>query len=662
MSSKTHQTDATRPAVPQVVGQGGLARFLAGPWPLAALLLLALLPYAGVLRNDFAYMYDDKAQIIDNPYVHGFEHWREALTTSVWSHAGAEALNSYYRPMMTLGFLLCYQLFGPWAWGFHLASLLLNAAVVVMLFLFTERLFRDRGAAFATAALFALHPIHVEPVAWISAVTDLQVTFFFLLTFTCFLLVGERRGKAQLGMQMLMALSFVCALLSKEQALMLVLLALIYEHFYRDDRAGTKWPEKAARYGLLVALSAGYILARVFFLGSFAGTRSMHHLTVYEVALSAVALLGRYFAKLLWPVHLSAFYVFHASRSLFAPPVLAGGAALAVCATVFFALWRHARPASFGIVWFLATLAPVLNARWMGPYVQADRYLYLPSVGGCLTAGWALTALWRRAFGQKQTWRWALAAGLGLAAGLCVLRIVTRVPDWQSDVTLISRTLPDEPNEFILRDALGDAYWIRGEEAPAEVEWKEALQSNPTFFRPINALGALYAKQGRYGEAAVYLERAIVLNPDDAVAHLNLGSVYAETGKPDQAEKEFRAAVLLAPMNFTAHNLLGKLYFDSKRLPEAEQQFRQSLQCEPNVAAYDHLGYIYAQWGDRDSAMKAFTDALALNPADSHAHFNLGLIHAAAGQKAQAREDLEAALAADPHNPEILAAIEKLRR
>jgi Flp pilus assembly protein TadD len=130
----------------------------------------------------------------------------------------------------------------------------------------------------------------------------------------------------------------------------------------------------------------------------------------------------------------------------------------------------------------------------------------------------------------------------------------------------------------------------------------------------------------------------------------------------DRAEEHFRAAVLLSPLNFNAHNLLGKLYFDSKRLTEAEPQFRQSLQCEPNLAAYDHLGYIYVQWGDPGRAERAFKAALAMNRTDSHAHCNLGLIYAATGRTAQAREELQLALKADPNNPEILSALEKLRR
>ena len=109
------------------------------------------------------------------------------LTSNVWSHKGARGKTNYYRPLMTIGFSLCYWIFGPSAYGFHLASLLLHAAVVLVLFLLAGRLLRDPVAAFVAASLFALHPVHVESVAWISAVTDIEVTLFYLLTFWCFL-------------------------------------------------------------------------------------------------------------------------------------------------------------------------------------------------------------------------------------------------------------------------------------------------------------------------------------------------------------------------------------------------------------------------------------------------------------------------------------------
>jgi Flp pilus assembly protein TadD len=130
----------------------------------------------------------------------------------------------------------------------------------------------------------------------------------------------------------------------------------------------------------------------------------------------------------------------------------------------------------------------------------------------------------------------------------------------------------------------------------------------------------------------------------------------------DRAEEQFRIAISISPFNFAAHNVLGKLYFDSARLNEAEQQFRESLQVEPNSAAYDYLGYIYTQWSDPNRAESAFKSALVMNGADSHAHYHLGLIYAAAGRDSEALAELQTALASDPNNPEILSALEKLRR
>lgn len=388
MNEHPDGTEIRPPAATRNSGPPRAKALLTGAWPLVVLLLLATLPYMGILRNDFAYAYDDKAQILDNPYVHSFGHLRETLTTTAWSFKGAQGVSNYYRPVMTLGFLLCYQAFGPLAYGFHLASLLLNATVVLVLFLFAEQLFRDRGAAFAAAALFALHPIHVEPVAWILTVCDLEMTFFYLLTFWCFLQVGEQRGGRRLWAQGIMTASFVLALGSKEPALTLPCLAAIYERFYRADRAGTTWAEKFLRQAPLWLVFLGYILMRVRLLGTVARSTGLHHLTPWETLLSALALVGQYLAKLLWPASLSAFYVFQASTGLLQVRVLAGLGAVALGAVVFVALWKRARPASFGILWLLVTLAPALNAGWMGAYVFADRYGYLPSVGFCLVVGW----------------------------------------------------------------------------------------------------------------------------------------------------------------------------------------------------------------------------------------------------------------------------------
>ena len=633
---------------------------LAGAWPLAILLLLAALPYLSVLRNDFVYVYDDKSQILDNPYVHSFGHWREILTTSVWSYRGTYGVNNYYRPLQTIVLLLCYRLFGPLAYGYHLTSLLLHMGVVVMVFLLARRILRDDAAAWGTAALFALHPVHVENVAWVLDQGDLEVCFFYLLTFWCYVQAPDKRGAQRLWTQAAMTLSFVLALASKEPALTLPCLAAVYEILYREDRKATTRMVKLQRQGPLWIVLLGYLVMRMVSLRGVAHDSGVHTITTRQVFLSALALIGQYSAKLLWPVRLSAFYAFHVSDHLLDARVLAGVFAVAVLGAAFLKLWKHARPASFGILWMMATLAPVLNARWMGAYVFAERYLYLPSVGFCLVLGWAAAATWRAA-APRPIWRAGAAATACTLALLCTIRISTRLLDWRDDITLFTKALASAPDDYRLHDALGSAYWLRGMSSGAEREWRETLRLEPGDVQTLTSLGALFAHEKRFDQAIPVLERSLQLNPRDAEGSLILGAAYAESGDMDRAEQHLRAAVLLAPMNFNAHNLLGKLYFDAKRLPEAEQQFRQSLDCEPNVAAYDYLGYIFLQREDREGAAKSFRSALAVNSMDGHAHFNLGLIYAAQGKDTEAWEELRIASAADPHNPEILSAMEKLR-
>ena len=149
------------------------------------LLLLAAVPYLNALNNSF--VYDDRLQIPGNPYVHSFRYLGRIFGSTVWTFEGAQGVTNYYRPMMTFAYLIAYKLFGPIPFGFHLLSLVLHMGVVLLLFAVTEQLFGDRLLSLVAAGLFALHPIHTESVAWIAGITDLELSFFFLLTFLLYL-------------------------------------------------------------------------------------------------------------------------------------------------------------------------------------------------------------------------------------------------------------------------------------------------------------------------------------------------------------------------------------------------------------------------------------------------------------------------------------------
>ena len=455
----------------------------------------ATLPYLNILFNGF--VYDDDTQVMENPYIRSFQYLKEIFTTNVWSFTGVTVSN-YYRPMMTLGYLVCYKLFGMRAYGFHLVSLLLHVLVVCLVFVLTERLTGDRVWAFVAGALFALHPVHTESVAWIAAVTDLELTFFYLLTFGFFLAVarpGGRRSEPHAGRH---GVTFLLALLSKEQAMTLPALATVYEHFYREDRSETSTPQKLARYGLLWLVGVAYVLFRIHFLGALAPEEKLRQVTPQQIVLSAIALVGQYVWKLLWPVRLCAFYVFHPSTSPFDLRVLAGLLVLLALAALFFVCWRsrerNVRFASFGILWFFATLAPVLNAHWVGYNVFTERYLYLPSVGVAWLVGLGASKLWSRAAPRPAQRRALVLAGVAVG-GLFAARIVIRNRDWNNDIVLYTRTLELSPDADIILNALASVYWCEGAMDKAESVWKRALAVNPNNVDALNNLGVLASQK-----------------------------------------------------------------------------------------------------------------------------------------------------------------------
>ncbi len=188
--------DLSPPAVSSAAGPSAQPLLGKKQWVMYVLILLAvgILPYVNSLRNSF--VYDDYDQVLMNPYLRNFSHLREIFTTSVWSFEGDfRRSTNYYRPMMSLGYLVCYQAFGPHALGFHMVNLLANLGVVLLVFLVTLRMFRSPVVALVSACIFALHPVHTEAVDWIAAVTELELAVFYLLTFWFFLGSARPGGK-----------------------------------------------------------------------------------------------------------------------------------------------------------------------------------------------------------------------------------------------------------------------------------------------------------------------------------------------------------------------------------------------------------------------------------------------------------------------------------
>jgi len=696
-----HQNSVSPANNSDATARRGLAR-LATQELLALLILIAGLPYLSSLGNSF--VQDDNRQILANPYLRNFSHLREIFATNVWSYVGAQGMTNYYRPLMTLGYLFCYQLFGPMAYGFHLANLVLNAAVVCLVFLVTERAFRSRSLGFVAAVIFALHPVHSESVDWIAAVTDLQLTFFYLLTFWFFLRVVPtsgsgagvspafdgtscstsgasracpersegmparqqagrprhvmgRGGAAELGM----VLCFALALLAKEPAATLPFLATFYEHFLRNDRAQTTLGQKFSRYLSLWLVDVAYLLFRVRIFGGVAPVLQLPQISRRQAFYSSFALIAQYVWKIVWPVNLCGFYTFHKSLSMFDPRAVAGLVVLGLGLSAFVYSWRRERLVCFGLLWFLLNLAPVLNGRWLGDNVFTERYLYLPSLGLCWIAAWGGQAIWRK-LAEHRTARTVYAAGLIIIAALCVVRIVTRNRVWRDDATFYQNTLAAQPDAVALRINLGAVYWNSGSPDQAEAEWREALRRAPDHWLILNNLGLAAARKKLYAEAIEDFQRSIRFRPNYADSHMNLGRTYALTGADDKAEAQLKAAVALAPLYVQARNELAKFYFDSGRFSEAETQYCISVASGGTVQAWTSLGDIYRRSSRWTDAEHAFRQALALDAFESHSHFGLGAVLEAEGRSKEALQEYTAGLQTDPRNPTAREVVERLRK
>lgn len=607
--------------------------------------------------------------MLGNPYVRSFRHLRAIFTTTVFSYAGTKEVTNYYRPLMHVWYLVLFQTFGPYPKWFHLSNVLLHACVVLALFKLTEALFRDRLLAFAAAALFAVHPIHTEAVDWVAAVPDLQVTLFCLLSFWAFVRLARPNGRTSVPSSPGMGAFFTLALLSKESAGTLPVLAVFYEHFCRDDRTETRWTQKAIRYAPLWALAFAYLLFRMRVLGGFLPAHDLRATPYSAIALEAIALIGKYVGFSFWPVSLCAARIYPERISALWPSILGGVAVLALLTLIFVFLWNRARLVCFGLVWFLVTLSPVLNPRWLMttstglPF--AERYLYLPSVGLCWAVAWCFARLFHpSAWDGLAIWRWArgiAGSAFAVVVALSVVRIVVRNRDWRDELTFYTRTLAISPNSFEMRESLGVVYYNRGDLKGAEREWQRARQISPLDVSLLDSLGLLFTDEGRYDEAAETLKKSIRIFPDDPNGHINLGLNYRKMGDAVSAEKELRAAAAIAPLNPRAHHSLGELYFGEGKFAEAAREFTLSVRSVPSTKSYIGQALAYLELSQNEEAEKALKGAEALNPWDSRPHFMLGYFYGVNGKPQEALKEYQAGFELDPDNQQARAAFQQFQ-
>ncbi|MBI5071149.1 MAG: tetratricopeptide repeat protein [Deltaproteobacteria bacterium] len=635
-----------------------IARFRAvlgrvSPGALAALLgLVALLLYARTAWFPFL-SFDDNRYLTENPVTQAGLSWRGAA----WAFSSLHASN--WHPLTWLSHMLDVQLFGMRPGAHHAVNAALHAADTALLFLALLRMTGARGRSAFVAALFALHPLHVESVAWVAERKDVLSTFFGFGMLLAYARHAERPSAGRMaGVAGLLALS----LLSKPMWVTAPFLLLLLDLWPLQRWAGSPLPadpecppfqrlplralflEKAPLFLLAAASSAVTVVAQ-----DRGGALTGLELGLGpRLANAAVAYL-RYLGKTAWPVDLAVYYPYSANE---VPGWLAGLAALAVLAVTGLALAR-ARQApwlALGWLWFLGTLVPVIGIVQVGSQAMADRYTYLPLVGIFVAMAWGAHRL-------AATWRGGLPLAAGGAAVLVLLTALSwrQIGHWSSHVALFEHALSVTTGNALAHGTLSEGLRAEGRHAEALLHAQEAVRINPASPRHWNNLAVTFMDQRRWPEAREALRGSLAADPAHASAWSNLGEVLQQMGNAGEALAALDQAARLAPSDARIRFRRAEARIRAGDVGGAIEDYGEAVRQSPEyTAAWNGLAIAYQAAGRPGEATGAFQAAVRAQPDNPVLWRNLGISLARTGGHAEAAEAFRRALGGKPGDPDIM--------
>jgi tetratricopeptide (TPR) repeat protein len=517
-----------------------------------SLILLTFIVYRPVQNYEFV-DFDDDVYVFDNPHV------KKGLTLQglVWDVTATYASN--WHPLTWLSHQLDYTLYGLNPGGHHLTNVLFHIANTVLLFLVFKRMSGTLWASTFIAALFALHPLHVESVAWVAERKDVLSAFFWMLTMLVYVYYTERPG---LGRYLLVLLFLALGLLSKPMVvtLPLVLLLLDYwplgrfqvaepvDHHYSNAPNAT--PSRGPRSSIprlllekvpLLTLSAASSYLTVYAQEKAGAVKSFELFPLgTRVANALVGYVG-YIWKAIWPYPLAHFYPYPDTVSFLK---VAGACLLLVGISAVTILNIRRRPYLLvGWLWYLGTLVPVIGLVQVGHQAMADRYTYVPLIGLFIIIAMGIPDIlsgWRR-------WRTLLAVSGGLI--LVILMIATRLQlqHWGNGIKAYQHTLAVTSRNYIVHNNLGAALFKRGKIPEAAIHFRESVQINPRYAKGYYNLGAALVMEGKIQEAIPNFYEAVRLKPDFGEARVSLILAYFTVGDRASGLKEYEILKSLAP-------------------------------------------------------------------------------------------------------------------
>lgn len=535
----------------------------------------------------FGYIpFDDPMYVQEHPRI-----WQGLTLENVtWAFTTHHFFN--WHPLTWLSYMLDCQIAGPKAGWLHFVNLVFHVANSVLLYLVLARMTRTHRASAFVAFLFALHPLHVESVAWISERKDVLSTLFWILCMGAY--TGYARAPS-LGRYLLVALMLACGLMSKAMVVTLPCVLLLLDY----------WP--LDRFERLVAAGRGKLRVAMALIGEKLPLLGLSAFTAWQTALAqynegavrdleTLPLAARaantaityvaYLQKTFWPSNLGAYYPHPAiSPPEFKPSArfyelgIYAGVALAVVSLLVLWFGRRRKYLTVGWLWYLGTLVPVIGLVQVGIQGMADRYTYVPLIGIFIMLAWGVPDL----LGRLSTTSRRLTLDIACAAAIAACLALTWVQAgyWRNGIALFSHTIAVTENNVRGHTLLAVSYMRAGEFEPARALFEEANKLDPRNALNRNHWGVALIGLERYEEAAARLRESIALKGDSPAAHLNYGLALTGQEKYEESVVALREAIRLDPTLAKAHNALGDSLGKLKRFDEAALSYQEALRLNP---------------------------------------------------------------------------------
>jgi protein O-mannosyl-transferase len=639
------------------------------------LVLAVVLVFGRTARHEFVNL-DDKDYVYENPHVLG------GLTIGAvrWSLTNSYSAN--WHPLTWISHMADWQFYGDQAGGHHVTSVVLHAAAVVWLFLVLLRMTGGLWPSTVAAAIFAVHPQHVESVAWVAERKDVLSGLLFVATLAAYVRYATRPGW---GRYAIVVLCYALGLAAKPMLVTLPFVLLLLDFWPLGRVSGTRRvpsqvsgtrrvplaaeePTQTAHGVCLIlieklplfVLSAASCAVTIWAQGQVAAFRAGGGLAWHWRAGNAAVSYAAYLAQALWPAGLAVYYPHPGSKL---PPwqvLVATGVLLGISAACI--AWARKRPYLIvGWLWYLGMLVPVIGLVQVGAQGRADRYMYLPQIGLSLMVVWGAADLAKSISG----WRWqrlvcgAAAGGVVLLLAGCAWR---QTAYWHDSAALWNHTLKCTANNHYAHNNLGNVLIAAGLVDDARRHYERAVKINPDYAEAHNNLARVLERLGQSDDAIGHYQEALSLNPDDPITCNNVGAVLLGRGRLAEAEEFFRKAAKINPDYAEAHHNLGLALRLQGKPAEAVGQLREAVVLRPNhVSMLKQLAWALATCPEASLRDGAEAVGLAQRAArlsqerDPAVLGTLAAAYAEAGRFAEAAQTARRAadLAAAQHNDRL---------